>query len=98
MKRLIRLVMICAPLLYVQGCEQKPIGPSTMESLSVADQTLVKNHYEELLKAHEARNFALMLEHSNVILGYVRDYNDTRAYDAIARRGIASSENPSDNN
>jgi hypothetical protein len=82
-------------LLLFSEEEQLQIRVHTDPSVrSFADLTeprrqLIKEAYADVLDAYEQQDFGRMLIGTTKILNYVDDYNDTRSYESIARRGLA---------
>jgi hypothetical protein len=62
------------------------------EDLTPKNQKFVKDNYKNLLSAHEKKDFTKMFEHARNILSLVDEYNDTKSYEAIAKRGIDAIE------
>ncbi len=60
--------------------------------LSPKNQKFVKENYKNLLAAHDKKDFTKMFEYARNILSLVDEYNDTKSYEAIAKRGIDALE------
>ena len=69
---------------YVQGRE----GKRLYEDLSQRNQAFVRETYKELLAAQEKKDFQAMFDKARIILTLVDDYNDTKSYEAISKRGL----------
>lgn len=62
------------------------------EDLTPKNQKFVKDNYKELLAAHEKKDFTKMSEAARNILSLVDEYNDTKSYELIAKRGLEQLE------
>lgn len=67
-------------------------GPRLFEHLTPKNQAFVRDNYKELLRAHERRDYEGMFERARSILSFVDEYNDTKSYEAIAKRGLDAIE------
>lgn len=61
-----------------------------IELLTPDKKRLIESTYRELLAAQDQRDYGKMMEQARTILMYVDDYKDTRSYEVIAVRGLAS--------
>jgi hypothetical protein len=52
----------------------------------------VRDNYKQLLTAHEKKDFQIMFERAGNILSLVDEYNDTKNYEQIAKRGLEQAE------
>lgn len=71
--------------------KQAPVakgGARTFEALTVEKKKYVQENYKALLEAHERQDYQKMVDTARNILTYVDDYNDTKSYEAIAKKGI----------
>lgn len=64
----------------------------TYEKLTAQKKKFVRDNYEQLVNAHEQKDFRKMLDHTRNILTYVDDYKDTKAFEMIAKKGIEAAE------
>ncbi len=64
----------------------------TFDQLTTQKKKFVVEKYANLLKAHDVRDFAKMIDNTSEILTYVDDYKDTKAYEKIAKRGLEEIE------
>ncbi|HEY8278190.1 MAG TPA: FHA domain-containing protein [Bdellovibrionota bacterium] len=62
------------------------------EDLTPKNQKFVKDNYKELLSAHDRKDFTKMFESARNILSLVDEYNDTKSYESIAKRGLEAIE------
>jgi pSer/pThr/pTyr-binding forkhead associated (FHA) protein len=62
------------------------------EDLTPKNQKFVKDNYKDLLAAHEKKDFSKMSDAARNILSLVDEYNDTKSYEAIAKRGLEQIE------
>jgi hypothetical protein len=62
------------------------------EDLTPKKQAFVKENYKDLLAAHDKKDFSKMFEHARNILSVVDEYNDTKSYESIAKRGLDALE------
>jgi tetratricopeptide (TPR) repeat protein len=62
------------------------------EDLTAKNKEFVRNNYKDLLAAHEKKDFAKMSEAARNILSLVDEYNDTKSYESIAKRGLEQIE------
>jgi pSer/pThr/pTyr-binding forkhead associated (FHA) protein len=60
----------------------------SFENLTEEKQKFVKENYKLLLDAHERKDYQKMLDAARNVLTYVDDYNETKSYEAMAKRGI----------
>lgn len=67
-------------------------GARLYEHLTPKNQAFVRDNYKELLRAHEQRAFRAMFDRARTILSLVDEYNDTKSYEAIAKRGMDAIE------
>lgn len=58
------------------------------EDLTDKNKKFVKDNYKDLLAAHERKDFTKMSDSARNILTLVDEYNDTKSYEAIAKRGL----------
>jgi hypothetical protein len=71
-------------------------SPRHFADLGGEDQKRVKTLYGDLLNAHEKKDFEKMSSDSHSILALLDDYNDTKAYAAIAQRRIEQAKEDKD--
>jgi pSer/pThr/pTyr-binding forkhead associated (FHA) protein len=64
----------------------------TIDQLTAKHRKFVIDNYNLLIKAHEARDFAKMMDHTSKILTYVDVYKDTKSYESIAKKGLEEIE------
>lgn len=85
------MVMLGAP------DDEKPVKPPKpkgvnasrrFEDLTPKNQAFVRENYKHLLAAHEKKDYQGMLEKARNILSLVDEFNDTKSYEAIAKRGL----------
>lgn len=64
------------------------------ENLTPKNKAFVRENYKALLQAQEKspKDFQAMFERARNILSLVDDYNDTKSYEAIAKRGLEQIE------
>lgn len=69
---------------------KKPVagGVRRFEDLTPKNQAFVRENYKALLGAQEKKDFQTMFERARNILALVDEYNDTKSYEAIAKRGL----------
>jgi len=60
----------------------------SFNDLTPKNQAFVRENYKALLSAQERKDFQTMLERARNILSLVDEYNDTRSYENIAKRGL----------
>jgi pSer/pThr/pTyr-binding forkhead associated (FHA) protein len=81
--------------------EEKPKGPKKVpvagsprrfEDLTPKNQAFVRENYKALLGAQEKKDFQVMFERARNILSLVDEYNDTKSYESIAKRGLDAIE------
>lgn len=77
--------------------ERKPVvakggSARTYERLTAQKKKHVRDNYAELLKANEKRDYPKVMDHARNILTYVDDYNDTKSYEMLAKKGIEQAE------
>ena len=82
-----KTLLALALLLTISGISQAA-SSRRFENLGDDDRKHVKALYRDLLDSHEKKDFAKMSTDAQGILALLDDYNDTKAYDAIARRGL----------
>jgi pSer/pThr/pTyr-binding forkhead associated (FHA) protein len=58
------------------------------DDLTDKNKKFVKDNYKDLLAAHERKDYTKMSESSRNILTLVDEYNDTKSYESIAKRGL----------
>lgn len=63
-------------------------GRRRFEDLTPKNQAFVRENYKALLLAQEKRDFQTMSERARNILSLIDEYNDTKSYEAIAKRGL----------
>jgi hypothetical protein len=66
--------------------------PRTFENLTPARKKFVEERYALLLKDSEVNNYQSMADHARDILGYVDDYERTKALERQAKDGIDAKE------
>ena len=71
---------------------KKTDGSRRFEDLTPKNQAFVKDNYKSLLAAQEKKDFQTMFEKARNILSLVDEYNDTKSYEAIAKRGLDAIE------
>jgi hypothetical protein len=71
-------------------------GSRRFSDLGEENQKRVKALYGDLLMAHEKKDFEKMSSDSQSILAFVDEYNDTKAYAAIAKRGLEQAKQEKD--
>jgi|GEM_PF-7067780 len=62
------------------------------EDLTPKNQAFVREQYKALLGAQEKKDYQTMFERSRNILSLVDEYNDTKSYESIAKRGLDAIE------
>ncbi|MGE3263452.1 MAG: FHA domain-containing protein [Bacteriovoracia bacterium] len=67
-------------------------GGRTYERLTAEKKKYVRDNYAELLKSHEKRDYQKVTDYARNILTYVDDYNDTKSYEMLAKKGIEQAE------
>jgi pSer/pThr/pTyr-binding forkhead associated (FHA) protein len=64
----------------------------TIDLLAPDKKRFVVSTYKELVTAHEKRDFQKMLELTAKILTYVDEYNDTKSFETLAKKGLEEIE------
>lgn len=64
----------------------------TIDLLAPEKKRFVITTYKELVGAHEKRDFQKMLELTAKILTYVDEYNDTKSFETLAKKGLEEIE------
>jgi len=74
---------------------KSPKGPNAARlytDLTPKNQAFVRDNYKQLLAAHEKKDFQVMFDRTRNILSLVDEYNDTKSYETIAKRGLDAIE------
>lgn len=73
---------------------RKPVagGVRRFEDLTPKNQTFVRDNYAKLLLAHEKKDYQTMFDRARQVLTLVDEYNDTKSYEQIAKRGLDQAE------
>lgn len=99
--RLIAIFTVLALLGAIFGTgDEKPVpkhapgskGSRMYQNLTPEKKKFVRDNYEQLNKAYATRDYTKMLEFTAKILTYVDDYNDTKNYEMIAKKGLEQQE------
>lgn len=69
-----------------------PNAARRFEDLTPKNQAFVRENYKALLDAQAKKDFQTMFERARNVLSLVDEYNDTKSYEAIAKRGLDAIE------